>query len=374
MNDWDVIIVGAGPAGSTAAIAALRADPSARVLLLDAAKFPRDKVCGDGIAPHALDVLRDLDVDPAGLVVGTAPVHRLRLRSPAGRVAARDFARPAYVVPRMWFDDRLLRAAIDAGATLRQHRVRGLTTSSDGVVVDAQFRARTLIAADGAESVVRRVLGVRRAPAGTVAVAVRGYASADRLPPDEQLLTMSAKHWPAYAWAFPIGNGLVNVGYGELLQGKPVPRAHLVHRLATLLPTETPTDLRGHRLPLSSGRPAYSVGRVLLVGDAASLINPLTGEGIFYAVLSGRIAGAAALTDDPARTYRDGMQKALGRHLRHTDAIARLGRYPALMNGAVAAARDRQSVFDTLVEVGLGAGTIGPRTAVRLLPHVVRRA
>lgn len=360
---WDLIVVGAGPAGSTAALAALRANPGARVLMLDAADFPRDKVCGDGVAPHAVDVLATLGVDTAALTAGTAPVHDLRLTSPRGVTAARRFARPASVVPRALLDARLVATAREAGAELLRHRVRELTQTDSGVDIDDKFRGRVVIGADGAESVVRRLCGARSARAGTIAVALRGYTSADPWPAGEQRLVMAAAHWPAYAWVFPVGDGTANVGYGELIREHPPTRANLTQRLHELLPACPPLDLRGHRLPLSPGRPDVGQGRVLLAGDAASLINPLTGEGIYYAVLSGFLAGNAAMTPDPADRYRRTLRRRLGRHLRHTDVLARLTRTPGLVDLATTAARDHRRSFDDLVEIGLGAGTISPALA-----------
>lgn len=368
---WDLVVVGAGPAGSAAALAALRTDPDARVLLLDAAEFPRDKVCGDGVAPHALDVLGDLGVDIGALTAGTAPILGLRLTSPRGVTAARRFARPASVVPRALFDARLVAAARAAGAELRRHRVRSLTAAADGVEIDGEFHARAVIGADGAESVVRRQCGARSATPGTTAIALRGYTSADSWPGPEQRLVMATAHWPAYAWVFPVGDGTANVGYGELIRTGPPTRAHLTERLHALLPDCPPLALRGHRLPLSPGRPDAGRGRVLLVGDAASLINPLTGEGIYYAVLSGALAGAAAMTPDPADQYRRSSRRLLGRHLRHTDALARLTRTPALVDLGVATARDDQRAFDDLVEVGLGAGTISRALVMAMLQSAI---
>ncbi|GAB2913792.1 hypothetical protein GCM10027047_09680 [Rhodococcus aerolatus] len=362
-HDVDVLVVGAGPAGSAAALAARRAGRS--VLLLDAADFPRDKVCGDGVAPHALDVLAGLGVDTTGLVAGSAPVHTLDLRSPGGVTARRRTQRPGWVVPREVLDARLRAAAVADGVQVRRHRVRTVRPVPGGVDVDV-VAAGVVVAADGAESVVRRQAGVPAPRAGTVALAIRGYAPSGAWPAGEQLLTMTTAHWPAYAWAFPVGDGTANVGYGELLRGAPPTRAHLVERLHALLPGVEPTRLRAHRLPLSTGRVRQPDGRVLLVGDAAGLVNPVTGEGIFYAVLSGALAGAAAGADDPGRVLRSCLRAALGTHFRHTDALAALTRRPWLLDAGMRAGAADQRVFDEVVELGLGDGRVGPRTGLRV--------
>src|SRR3954452_24962650 len=109
---FDVAVIGAGPAGSPAALAAARA--GARVVLLDRADFPRDKPCGDGIAAEAVDVLEALGA--TGVTHGYSPIHRLRLVSPSGDAVARDLPRPAYTVPRRVFDARLVDAAVASGA------------------------------------------------------------------------------------------------------------------------------------------------------------------------------------------------------------------------------------------------------------------
>ncbi|HEY4459889.1 MAG TPA: FAD-dependent monooxygenase [Pseudonocardiaceae bacterium] len=443
MSDrWDVAIVGAGPAGCAAALGALRARPDARVLLIDAAAFPRDKVCGDGIAPHALDVLTELGVDHDELVEGCAPITRLRLCAPGGSIASRPMTRTGFVVPRAVFDERLVRAAVAAGAVLRRHTVRRLRVGHDEVELDDGSVASVVIGADGAESVVRRAalaqspepgtiaparsrgshtMGSAGSPepgtialagspgsgttasarpprsdatasagspgsgtivgsgaatsaqpprSGTMALAIRGYAPADPWPAGEQLLRMTATNWPAYAWVFPIGDGRANVGYGEILRDTPLTRAHLEQRLRDLLPDARPTQLRAHRLPLSTGRLPVGHGRVLLAGDAAALINPLTGEGIFYAVASGALAGAAAVGPDPATTYARTFRARLGRHLRHTDVAAALTRTPKMINAAVAASARDQHTFDAFVDLGLGDGLLTARGLLRTARHL----
>ena len=223
------------------------------------------------------------------------------------------------------------------------------------------FRAGVLIGADGAESTVRRAAGFAAPRAGTTAVALRGYHCGDEWPAGEQLLTMTRAGWPAYAWAFPVGDGRVNVGYGQLTRHRSVSRAHLMAELTRLLPGVRPDEVRGHRLPMTPGRPVFARGRVLLAGDAASLINPLTGEGIYYAVRSGQLAGRAATGPRPADDYRFAVTTALGRHLRQTDVLSVLFRAPVLVDASVRATARSQRVFDEVVDTGLADGRVSGR-------------
>lgn len=365
----DVAIVGAGPAGSAAAIAARRAGAS--VLLLDKADFPRDKPCGDGIAAEALDVLADLGV--TGAADGFAPVERLRLVAPGGREVARPLPRPAHTVPRKVFDARLVEAARQAGAEFRRHAVRSIRRHAGGVVIDDRIEARVLIGADGAGSVVRRALGHPVNPSGHLAIAIRGYAPAAG---EEQLIKTTRQRWPAYAWSFPLGDGTANVGYGEVLRGTPLTKAYLLDRLADLLPGGEPAGLRAHHLPLSTHRPAPARGPVLLVGDALSLINPFTGEGIFYAVLSGSLAGTAAAAgpETAAKRYTAALRARLGRHLRHSRVASLLTRRSRVVDAAVEAARRDGAVFDRMVDLGLADGVFDLRTIGRIAAGMARIA
>lgn len=366
---WDVAIVGAGPAGAAAALGVLTADPSARVVLLDRTEFPRDKACGDGIAPQALDVLAEVGV--RGVVDDCSPVRRLVVRARSTEVD-RLMRRAAYVVPRAVFDARLVDAAVAAGAVFQRQRVRALRHHRDGVVLDDVLAAKVVIGADGAGSVVRSALGL--AATERRALALRGYAPTLPGRAGRQVIVFGAGQQPTYAWSFDRGDGLSNVGYGELLtSSRQTPtRRHLLGELERLLPGSVGSGAAwlGHHLPLSSWRWRQPDGRVLLVGDAAGLINPMTGEGIFYAVATGVAAGRSAAcslgTGSAQRsgaTYRQAVSALLGRHLKSTAAGARLLAIPPVAAAALGAGQRNQQVFDDLVELGLGRGTLTPRVA-----------
>ena len=302
---------------------------------------------------------------------GHPSIERLRLVGPGGAAVARPLPRAAHTVPRRIFDERLVRAAVAAGADLRRHTTRAVRQDvlAD---IDGRFRAHVVIGADGAGSVVRRSLGAGANPPGHLALAIRGYAPTTNT--GEQVIVTTRQRWPAYAWEFPLGDGTANVGYGELLRGRPLSRAYLSERLTRLLPGAAPAGLRGHHLPLSTSRPAPGRGRVLLAGDALSLINPCTGEGIYYAVLSGALAGAAA-AGGPAgvvRRYRAALRRRLGRHLRHSGAAARLTSWPRIADAAVEAAAADQRVFGRMVELGLAGGLLDARTIGRIATRTVR--
>jgi geranylgeranyl reductase family protein len=351
MTSYDLAIVGAGPAGSSAALAALHADPSLKVLLLDRADFPRDKSCGDGIAPHCLTALAAIGV--TGVEDGWAPITELELAR-GDQLVAGTMRRPVRVIPRTVFDARLVERAVERGATFRRRRVTDVAELS---------AARVVVGADGAHSVVRAHLGLGY---GRRAIAIRGYAPTPPGRERTQLIRYGERAQPAYAWAFDRGDGFSNIGYGELLTDPPPSRQLLLDQLGLLLPGYEGGQWKGHHLPLSGWRWQQPDGRFLLAGDAASLINPMTGEGIYYAIATGTAAGQTAARvaregGDPGTLYRAAVRQRLGRHLKHTVVASRLAEHPWLVDGGIRVARRDPRVFDELVELGLGDGRISGR-------------
>jgi geranylgeranyl reductase family protein len=235
----DVIVVGAGPAGAAAAHALARSGVD--VLLLERSRFPRDKTCGDGVAPHAVDILRDMGVTfdlfdgcarktYGGLISGPGGGW-FSAEPPRGSGGARL---ESWIVPRMVLDAHIASAAVKAGAVLRESttvtgliRERGSIAGvevSDGVRV-RQIRARVVIGADGAHSAVARALGLRENGPRHIGYALRAYYDGiTGLRDDMELHYFDRRLLPGYGWVFPTGERIANVGvgiyFGELRRGK----------------------------------------------------------------------------------------------------------------------------------------------------------
>jgi geranylgeranyl reductase family protein len=291
---YDAIVVGAGPAGSTCAYRL--ADAGASVLLLDRARFPRDKPCGGGVTGRAARLV-PFPLDP----VVEDVVTRAELRLRYGRSFAREGRAPLVLMTqRRRLDAYLAEHAMAAGAEFRDGtKVERVEASDDGVSVTVagggRLAARTLIGADGVNGVTARALGLGGNQA--VGVAIEGNVSYERVREDYRgRLILELGVVPGgYGWVFPKGDH-VNIGVGGWEREGPRLRKHLARLCAEhgVDPDEL-EELRGFRLPLRAPRSTLARGRTLLVGDAAGLIDPVSGDGMFEGFLSAKLAAEAAL-------------------------------------------------------------------------------
>jgi geranylgeranyl reductase family protein len=369
---WDVVIVGSGPAGSAAAIGALSCRPSASVLLVDRSEFPRDKTCGDAVLDAALAELGRHGVARDRIVGDFRSVDSLRITSPRGVQVCGKTRCPITIAPRLVLDANLHTVAREYGAEWLRHTVRSVREQRTHAEIDDKLKARVVIAADGAESAVRR--SVIAAHRRNIAVAIRGYASStgDLVP----TIMLDDRPGLAYAWRFPIFGGPINVGYGQsLAAGETVSRSTLLRKMHALLPglDVDPATIRAHRLPLSTSAQVLARGRVLFAGDAASLINPVSGEGINYAIATGLAAGAAS-TLGAARagpTYRTSVRRRLGRHHRDVATLDAITRSRTVLEAGARAARANHRVFEDIATLGIGEGRLTSRLIVGMAAEVL---
>ncbi len=308
--EYDAIVVGAGPAGASAALWLGRAGK--RVLLLEKEPLPRYKPCGGGIPREALSGF-PFDLTP----VIEQEIERVRFRFRDGReVTASLPDRPVVMVMRDRFDYHILR---HARAEVRDGSpVVALEQDEDGVRVETAsgetFGARYLIGADGANSRVARLVGLRRGKRMGAAIEVEAPAS-DALLEEYRGTVFFLLGTPplGYIWIFPKADHL-SVGIGIFGGKLPAMRRVLRQEMARLGVKVGERDGRGHPLPAYSHHEPLHRGRVLLAGDAAGLVDPMLGEGIRYALQSGRLAAEAVLTGETAR-YTRRIQRQIGSDL-----------------------------------------------------------
>ncbi len=311
----DLAIVGAGPAGAAAAITAARAGLD--VALIDRSTFPRDKCCGDGLTAAALRELDDLGLDPAQ-VPSWQPVQDVVLHAPSTRRV--EIPLPAgpglwsVVARRRELDAALVELALKAGAALHEGRAVTAVRHDGDVGVELELgteriRAAMVIAADGMWSPVRKLVGAAH-PTGyrgewhAFRQYLRGGTDDARA---RQHIWFPADLLPAYVWSFPLPDGALNVGFG-LLRGGPLAVGDGGARWRQVLArpevrrvlgddVEPEGPLRAWPIPARIDRATLSGlgGRVLFAGDAATAPDPMTGEGIGQALLTGRLAALGVL-------------------------------------------------------------------------------
>ena len=392
----DAVVVGAGPGG--AATAHFLSAQGADVLLLDRAEFPRDKTCGDGLTPRAVRMLEAIGVLD-DVAAQACRVDAYQVVAPNGRVTTAPLgdAHQALVTPRLRLDHLLLRRAIQTGSRFEPDvRVIHLEPNARTVRVHADthrtFDARVAVIATGAATDVLRRSGILARQPRTM-LAARAYV--DDLPhdlPQHFQFRFDAATLPGYGWVFPLDRRSANIGVC-FLPGRPATQtaARAFQRFINgprmrrlLRGSRQVGPLRGYPIRMDFPSAPTSAERTLLVGEAAGLVNPLTGEGIDYALESGRIAA-----DHVVQALRSGVHDTWGteydRLLRAR--FERLFRFsawmrdwycrPPLLNVLVALANRYPELRQLLASMLLGQREphgYGPaESAARLIWYLARR-
>ena len=341
-SSTDVLVVGCGPAGAATATWLARA--GREVTVLDAAEFPRDKTCGDGLTPRAM-----LEVDRLGLggwARDRITIRGLELRGfgherrvpwPAGEHGGTGSA-----VRRTVFDDRLRQAAVEAGAVVHDGvRVTGVERGDDDEVTavlagDDRVECRTLVVADGVRSPVGRLLGRTWHRDTVYAVAARSYVGSARhdhpwIGSDLELRDEAGAIQPGYGWVFPLGDGEVNLGVGALAtSARPANVAvkELLQHYARSVRGDwalegEPRAVTSALLPMGGAVSGVAGRNWAVVGDAAACVNPLNGEGIDYALEGGRLLAELILAGHGAEPLTHAWPEVLRRTYGEAFAIAR---------------------------------------------------
>jgi geranylgeranyl reductase family protein len=396
----DVAIVGAGPGGS--ATAHYLARTGLDVLLLDKASFPRDKTCGDGLTPRAVAVLQEMgladELRRVGHVIRRFEVVAPNLRSTSAPITVRD-GLPDFslVVPRLLLDDRIRECAVASGTRFEGNaHVIDVRANPSGVEITVErggkrtiVPARIAVIATGASTRLLLQAGIlRRQP--KVLVASRAYFEGVRGLSDAWTLRFDGVPMPGYGWIFPTGAESANIGVGYFKEGRTASAAGPFKAF-----TESPAlrdmltgarqagPLKGYPLRDDFLDSPTCAERMLVVGEAAGLVNPLTGEGIDYALESGRIAAhhLFAMFDSgdfsPARfaDYEDALRGHFAPLFEFCTKVRSWCLRPLVLNALVGLANRRADLRERLVSVVLGGAPIrGKLTAVRVLRALARSA
>lgn len=376
----EVIVVGAGPAGATAAISLSQQGHD--VLLLDRQQFPRDKPCGDGIPVGVTEILYDLGLQETFEQGDFYPVDKLRLVSPGGysfdvplQGGERDTK--AHIIPRQQFDTLLQQHALRTGAEfcqaqvqqplIEEGQVKGVKARIDGILQD--IKAKVVIAADGATSAIARALRPDKQQDSHRAIALRAYIDGIELLPNQVEFYLYKNILPGYAWIFPLGSRRANIGLGMRLDKFRQKNYKLEELLQVFMTIPTIKnrlcagsklhDVMTWQLNFGSQKNIQRVyDGAVLVGDAGGFIDPLSGGGIEQAMVSAQFAAEsvhhALVEGDFTRrilnTYEQRCHDQLWAGLRRSYFIQRwLLLFPSLVDWFVKHARNNSQLVQAFI-------------------------
>ncbi len=398
---YDVAIIGAGPGGSTAA--SFLAKGGMRVLLLDKSEFPRDKTCGDALSPSALKILGDLGLVNKVKEFGYR-LNGVRLVAPNGNELIAPippkpgFAEHLYIAPREKLDNLLLNNAISLGAEFKPKvRVTDLRLESNKVIISGisaknklSFSADVGIIAVGANISLLQKLGfISKSP--EFAIAARAYF--DNLPNLDDLMEIrfDGVPLPGYGWIFPTSKTSANIGAGFLRKSRRLPftAREILDKFLEHAPVreilsggERNGVVKSFPLRMDFASAHTFRDRMILVGEAAGLVNPFTGEGIDYAMESGQIAASvikdlATIGDysiNALAAYDKNLRKRFQKLFVWTTRMRSIYMNDWLLNPLIRAANHEKSVEKIILEVLLSyrnaLHALSPKTLYHVLTNL----
>ncbi len=405
---YDVIVVGGGPGGSSTAL--FLHQKGYKVLLLEKAKYPRDKICGDAVSGKSVGMLKELGLDDQMETIDHAKVYGLIFSSPEGKMLEIPFpvkddegkTKPrGYVSRRIVFDNFLFSHAKQLVETREQFQVNDLILDGKGSVIGvkgndlvtkqpAEFRSKFVIGADGVYSVVAQKANAEKIPEEHLCEATRVYyKNVVGITPNIEIHFVDSV-MPGYFWIFPLENGMANVGLGMVRKDRQKKGVNLVTETEKVIAehplfkerfknAEKLSDIKGWTLPFGSFKRKLHGSGWFLVGDAACLVDPFSGEGIGNAMTSGKFV--SEIIDEAIKTnnfseelmmqYGKRLWAEIGPEMDTSYLLQKIGRHKWLLNlivGKAAKSKEiRETISGMLVNEEARKSFISPMFYVKLL-------
>ena len=377
-SEFDVIISGAGPAGCTAALAL--GSSGLRVALIEKERFPREKICGDAIPAYVPKVLNTINPEYGKAFEELSEKEKInvcRIIAPDKKSLNLKFSEYGFTCKRLIFDAFLFKLASQLSnlTVFQDTQVKDARSDDAGVIIytdkNPELKSQLVIGCDGANSIIGKKLAGTKTAAGENSVAVRTYfRNIKDSSPGALEFHFFNDLMPGYFWIFPLPDNQFNVGLGlpsKIISEKSINISKELLRIIETVPSlgnrfskaEMTGEIKGHLLPLCSRKIRISGKRFMLCGDAASLINPVTGSGIGHAMQSGRYAGWQALkcfekndfSQDFMRLYDKTIHEKLWPENKRYLMIRQfIMKYPAILNTIVKAGSASRFINRTIVK------------------------